>query len=81
MSIPLPADIPALSFEEALAELEALVRRMESGTVRLDEAVTAYARGPQLRTHCAMKLEQARLRVDQITSDSAGALSLVPFDD
>lgn len=81
MSIARPADLSALSFEEALAELEALVRRMESGTVKLDEAVTAYARGTQLRTHCATKLEQARLRVEQIAGGGAGALSLLPFDD
>ena len=77
--MPLPADISALSFEEALTELEMLVRRMESGAIKLDDAVTAYARGTQLRVHCATRLEQARLQVEQIEADGAGALRLEPF--
>jgi len=77
----LPADITALPFEEALSELEALVRRMESGTVKLDEAVADYARGMQLRAHCAGRLEQARLRVEQISTDGAGGFTLTAFAD
>jgi exodeoxyribonuclease VII small subunit len=75
----LPPDIAELPFEDALAELETLVRHMESGTIRLDEAVTAYERGMLLRTHCSGILEQARLRVELISRDAAGDLSLQPF--
>ncbi|MFQ5765810.1 MAG: exodeoxyribonuclease VII small subunit, partial [Rhodospirillales bacterium] len=44
----IPADIKKLSFEDALAEMEEIVRRLESGQVKLDEAVDAYARGAHL---------------------------------
>jgi exodeoxyribonuclease VII small subunit len=81
MPSPLSKDITDLPFEEALAELEALVRQMESGTVKLDEAVATYARGMQLRAHCAARLEQARLRVEQIALDASGSLNLMPFAD
>jgi len=48
----LPADIEAMSFEDALAELEQIVRRLEAGQVRLDEAIQCYERGAQLKRHC-----------------------------
>jgi exodeoxyribonuclease VII small subunit len=80
MNAQLPADIADLSFEAALTELETLVRRMESGTVKLDEAVTAYERGMQLRALCASKLEQARLRVEQIAAADTGDLMLASFE-
>ncbi len=39
------ADVAKLSFEEAMAELEAIVRQLEDGTGKLDEAINAYERG------------------------------------
>ena len=42
-------DIKDLSFEEALARLENLVRELESGRIRLDDAVTAYERAVSLK--------------------------------
>ena len=43
----IPADIKKLSFEDALQEMEAIVKRLESGQVKLDEAIESYARGAQ----------------------------------
>src|SRR5581483_11090915 len=54
-----PAEIAAMSFEDALAELEAIVRRLEGGQVRLDDAIQAYERGAQLKRHCEAKLAEA----------------------
>ena len=54
-----PASAPAvaaLSFEDALAELERIVRGLEGGQQRLDDAITAYERGSRLRRHCEAKL-------------------------
>lgn len=60
-------DIAALSFEEAMKELERIVRELESGQVKLDEAVTAYERGAELKKHCESKLNEARTKVEKIT--------------
>jgi len=74
----LPADIAALSFEEALAELERIVRQLEEGKGRLDDAIDAYSRGVLLRRHCDAKLAQAQARVDAIVIGSDGSVSLQP---
>lgn len=55
-----------MSFEEALKELETIVRRLEEGKTSLEEAINAYERGAALRAHCEKKLKDARLRVEQI---------------
>lgn len=55
-----------ISFEDALKELETIVRRLEEGKTSLDEAIKAYERGASLRLHCEKKLKDARLRVEQI---------------
>ena len=48
-------DIKDLSFEEALARLENLVRELESGRIRLDDAVIAYERAVSLKKLCENK--------------------------
>ena len=70
----LPADIAAMSFEDALAELEGIVRRLEGGQVKLDDAILAYERGAQLKRHCEKKLNEAQQRVDRIVigADQSG---------
>jgi exodeoxyribonuclease VII small subunit len=73
-----PADIAAMSFEDALAELEQIVRRLEGGQVKLDEAIGSYERGAQLKRHCEQKLNEAQQRVDRIVLGPDGALSTEP---
>jgi len=74
----LPADIAAMSFEDALAELEGIVRRLESGQVKLDDAIQSYERGAQLKRHCESKLNEAQQRVDRIVIGSDGAVTVEP---
>jgi exodeoxyribonuclease VII small subunit len=62
----IPADIRKLSFEDALEEMEGIVGRLESGQVKLDEAIEQYARGAQLKAHCQAKLKEAQARIDKI---------------
>ena len=69
----LPADIQKLGFEEAMKELERIVKDLESGNVKLDEAVKAYERGAALRKHCESKLADARMKVEKITGGGKGA--------
>lgn len=76
----LPADIAALSFEQAMAELETIVRTLEQGTVTLDQAVGAYERGVALRRHCEARLQDARLTVERITTGPDGAVRSDPFE-
>ncbi|SDH34734.1 exodeoxyribonuclease VII small subunit [Roseospirillum parvum] len=70
---PAPTDPESLSFEDALAELETIVRRLEGGEVRLDQAVGAYERGVALKRACERKLAEARLRVERISVGEDGA--------
>ena len=69
------SDITAMSFEDALSELEQIVRRLEAGQVRLDEAIVCYERGTLLKRHCEQKLNEAQQRVDRIVVGPDGAVS------
>jgi exodeoxyribonuclease VII small subunit len=74
----LPPDIAAMSFEEALVELEQIVKRLEEGKGRLDDAISSYERGAQLRQHCEGKLAEALARVDRIVRGADGVLETEP---
>lgn len=74
----LSADIAAMSFEDALAELEQIVRRLEAGQIKLDEAIHSYERGAQLKQHCEKKLNEAQQRVERIVIGPDGAISAEP---
>ncbi|MBM3506985.1 MAG: exodeoxyribonuclease VII small subunit [Alphaproteobacteria bacterium] len=72
-----PADIRSMTFERALADLEEIVRRLESGEVSLEESIATYTRGTQLKRHCEAKLEAAREQVERIELRH-GAVTAVP---
>lgn len=72
----LPPDIAAMSFEAALAELEAIVKRLEAGNAKLDDAISAYEKGTLLKRHCEAKLREAQSRVDKIVMGSDGTPSV-----
>ncbi len=69
-------DIASLSFEEALAALEAIVRGLESGQQKLEDAIAAYERGAALKKHCEAKLGEAEARVQAIVARADGTLGL-----
>lgn len=71
-------DIDGLSFEDALKELEAIVRQLEQGQVKLDEAIAAYERGAQLKQHCERKLAEAKAKVEKITLAADGTIASEP---
>ncbi len=73
-------DVATLSFEEALAELEQIVRGLESGQQRLEDAIGAYERGAALRRHCEAKLSEAEARVQAIVERADGSLALKAAD-
>lgn len=57
----------SLSFEDGFAELDTIVRRLESGDLPLEESVALYERGRVLAAHCQRMLDGAELRITQIT--------------
>ena len=73
-------DVSGLSFEDALAELEQIVRGLESGQQKLEDAITAYERGASLRRHCEAKLAEAEARVAAIVQHADGSLSTRPLE-
>jgi exodeoxyribonuclease VII small subunit len=75
----LPSDIAAMSFEDALSELEQIVKRLEAGSGKLNEAIASYERGALLKRHCEAKLREAQARVDQIVVGADGVLTMEPI--
>ncbi len=58
-----------LTFEQALQELEAIVAKLEAGELTLEESLTLFERGQALATQCNVQLDDASLRVEQLTAD------------
>ncbi|MCY4502370.1 MAG: exodeoxyribonuclease VII small subunit [Alphaproteobacteria bacterium] len=72
--------ISAMSFEDAMAELEQIVQRLEQGRTPLEEAIAAYERGAALKRHCEDKLRLAQEKVEKIALDRAGIPAAEPLD-
>jgi exodeoxyribonuclease VII small subunit len=73
-----PSDIAAMSFEDALAELERIVRELETGTARLEDSIAAYERGSHLKAHCERKLREAQAKVEKISKAADGTVDVGP---
>ncbi len=73
-------DIAALTFEQALAELEKIVSTLESGQAPLETSIAMYERGAALKAHCEKRLEAARLRVEKIVVGPQGAVGAEPAE-
>jgi len=67
------SDVKAMSFEQALAELETIVGKLESGQAPLQESITIYERGEALKKHCEDLLKTAEARIEKITLSRDGA--------
>ncbi len=65
-------DVKAMSFEAALAELEGIVAKLESGQAPLAESIAIYERGEALKTHCEGLLKSAEARIEKITLSRDG---------
>lgn len=77
---PMTEDLSQLSFEDALAQLEDIVRKLEGGQLRLQDAIASYERGAALRRHCESKLNEADARVQAIIQRADGALEMKSMD-
>jgi exodeoxyribonuclease VII small subunit len=76
----IPPDVAKLGFEEALKELEDIVRDLEGGKGKLDDAIKSYERGAALKRHCENKLAEAQMRIDKIMLGTNGEIKAEPTD-
>ena len=74
-------DLQALSFEQALEQLEAIVEEIDRDDVNLEEAIAAYERGVQLPDHCERKLNEAQERISKIRVKDGGVEAVSPAGD
>ncbi len=65
-------EISQLSFEDAMARLEKVVRDLEQGNVSLEDSIRLYEEGARLRAHCDAKLRAAEERVEKMTLSQSG---------
>ena len=72
-------DVAALSYEQALAELESLIVRLEGGAVDLDDAIRCYERGSRLAQRCGELLDRTEAAVTQLVVGAQGQLQERPF--
>lgn len=73
-------DIETLGFEDALNELEQIVRTLESGEGKLDDAIESYERGAALKKHCETKLAKAKNRIEKISFTGDGGARTAPAE-
>ncbi|GHT98123.1 exodeoxyribonuclease 7 small subunit [Alphaproteobacteria bacterium] len=69
-------DISKIEFEDALKELENIVKVLEEGKSSLKESVVLYERGTLLKKHCDEILELTQLRINQISSAKDGNIKI-----
>lgn len=66
------SDLTTLSFEDAMKQLEEVVRALESGNVELEKSIALYEQGAKLKAHCERKLKEAEEKVAKITLGADG---------
>ena len=69
-----------LTFEEAMQQLENIVRELETGRTKLDDAVAAYTKAVNLKKFCEQKLKDAQLKIEKIEINDDKTLSVSPLD-
>ena len=74
MATPTDMAIDALSFDDALAELQRTVSELEAGGQPLEAAIALYERGVALQARCERLISDAELRVQQLVARAGGAI-------
>ncbi len=75
-----PNAVEKLSFEDALEELETIVRKLEAGEAPLEESISAYERGTALKRHCEDKLRDAQVKIEKISISDNNTVKTQPLD-
>ncbi len=73
-------DFSKISFEDALTQLENIVRELEAGKIKLDDAVEAYETATALKKFCEEKLKAAQLKIEKINVTPDGVVQTEPLD-
>lgn len=71
--------VEKMSFEQALAELEGIVKNLESGNTALEDSIESYERGILLKNHCEKKLRAAQEKIEKISIKEDGSATTEPF--
>lgn len=74
-------DLKKLTFEKAMAELETIVKELETGQIKLDDAVEAYEKATRLKKFCEEKLKNAELKIEKIEQDKNDRPIVTSFDE
>ena len=74
------AEIASLSFEAAMARLEEIVRKLESGSVPLEESIALYEQGSALKAQCDKVLRAAEEKIEKIRSRDGVAVGTEPAE-
>ncbi|MBN1891682.1 MAG: exodeoxyribonuclease VII small subunit [Clostridiales bacterium] len=69
-----------LSYEEAIAELEKIIQKLENGQVGLEDSLELYKEGTQLAALCSDKLAAAEKKIMMLTRSSAGEMVESDFE-
>ena len=67
--------ISEMTFEQAMSELERIVKELERGDVPLEDSISLYEKGAELKKRCETKLKEAEQKVAAITLDEEGSVT------
>ena len=67
--------ISEMTFEQAMSELERIVTQLERGDVPLEDSISLYEKGAELKKRCETKLKEAEQKVAAITLDKDGSVT------
>jgi len=70
-----------LTYEQAFAELGTIVEALELGDLSLEQSLERFERGQALALHCSQLLEQAELKLSQLTPADGGGYDEIPFEE
>jgi exodeoxyribonuclease VII small subunit len=74
-----PPEVHSLSYEDALTELDSLIKRLESGSIDLADSIACYERGAALAAHCSRLLEATEQKVERLVLGPDGKPSEEPL--
>ena len=76
--MPDDVDVEQLSYEQALAELDQLIKKLETGTIELAQSIASYERGVALAGRCSRLLEETERKVQRLVLGAGGKLEEHP---
>jgi exodeoxyribonuclease VII small subunit len=71
--------IEEMTFEDAMKELETIVKKIDSGQETLENSINAFERGALLKAYCEKKLQEAKFKLDKVVQNADGSKNLEPM--